>query len=436
MTWLLKRSLFVVLLASGTGYAQMHPAEPTVNLGDTSFLDALGAPGFLLEEIGDGYKSGSTVDGTGHALGNAPAINSVSSLTHGVELTKDHLFGAWYGVEAILAAAHVNAGAPGAVGGFGDLTVSPLVLQWKQKKIGSTLLNRRFVLDFDVPVGEYRQNLPTNLSSHAFTVHPYYAFTFFPTHRIETSWRTHYLYNGVNNSPPAQTNARSTQAGQAVHFNATVAYALPHGIWLGANAYFLKQITAPKVNGAVLNASPEQIGSIGLGLVWDRGQYVFYANGYHELRRVLLQAGRNESGLRLLPRRRQKRVAKYRIQQDKAANACARPGRKKRRRRSSTPGDGAARGSCRRWRDRGLRPLCHGGATRGGLQNSTRLLQTRGVRPTVKPYLFSFALGCAVGVLYALFRVKSPAPPIVALLGLLGMVLGESGYTWFKSVVH
>ena len=42
----------------------------------------------------------------------------------------------------------------------------------------------------------------------------------------------------------------------------------------------------------------------------------------------------------------------------------------------------------------------------------------------------SFVFGLGVGVLYGLFRVKSPAPPIVALLGLLGMVLGEQLGTW------
>ena len=54
----------------------------------------------------------------------------------------------------------------------------------------------------------------------------------------------------------------------------------------------------------------------------------------------------------------------------------------------------------------------------------------------MKTYLSSFLLGCAVGVLYGLCRVKSPAPPIVALLGLLGMVLGESGYVWIKTLVR
>jgi XapX domain-containing protein len=34
-------------------------------------------------------------------------------------------------------------------------------------------------------------------------------------------------------------------------------------------------------------------------------------------------------------------------------------------------------------------------------------------------------VGLLVGIAYALLRVKSPAPPLDALAGLLGMVLGE-----------
>ncbi len=43
----------------------------------------------------------------------------------------------------------------------------------------------------------------------------------------------------------------------------------------------------------------------------------------------------------------------------------------------------------------------------------------------MKPMLISFAVGLLVGVIYAFLRVKSPAPPLVALTGLLGMVWGE-----------
>jgi XapX domain-containing protein len=48
----------------------------------------------------------------------------------------------------------------------------------------------------------------------------------------------------------------------------------------------------------------------------------------------------------------------------------------------------------------------------------------------MKVLFISFVVGLGVGVLYGLIRVKSPAPPIVALVGLLGMVLGEPIGTW------
>jgi XapX domain-containing protein len=35
-------------------------------------------------------------------------------------------------------------------------------------------------------------------------------------------------------------------------------------------------------------------------------------------------------------------------------------------------------------------------------------------------------MGILVGVAYALCQIRSPAPPVVALLGLFGMVIGEA----------
>ena len=51
----------------------------------------------------------------------------------------------------------------------------------------------------------------------------------------------------------------------------------------------------------------------------------------------------------------------------------------------------------------------------------------------MKALLASFAVGLIVGVVYGVIRVKSPAPPIVALFGLLGMVLGEQGAGWLSA---
>jgi XapX domain-containing protein len=51
----------------------------------------------------------------------------------------------------------------------------------------------------------------------------------------------------------------------------------------------------------------------------------------------------------------------------------------------------------------------------------------------MKVLFVSFLVGLGVGALYGLIRVKSPAPPIVALLGLLGMVLGEQLGIWIQT---
>nr|WP_047579693.1 XapX domain-containing protein [Methylobacterium sp. ZNC0032] len=43
----------------------------------------------------------------------------------------------------------------------------------------------------------------------------------------------------------------------------------------------------------------------------------------------------------------------------------------------------------------------------------------------MKLYLLSLGAGLVVGVLYSLMNVRSPAPPVIALVGLLGILAGE-----------
>ena len=50
----------------------------------------------------------------------------------------------------------------------------------------------------------------------------------------------------------------------------------------------------------------------------------------------------------------------------------------------------------------------------------------------LQPYLVSLLVGLSIGVIYGLVSVRSPAPPIIALLGLLGMLAGEAGVQWLK----
>ncbi len=43
----------------------------------------------------------------------------------------------------------------------------------------------------------------------------------------------------------------------------------------------------------------------------------------------------------------------------------------------------------------------------------------------MRAYVLSLGTGLLIGVIYQLLGVRSPAPPLVALLGLLGILLGE-----------
>lgn len=50
----------------------------------------------------------------------------------------------------------------------------------------------------------------------------------------------------------------------------------------------------------------------------------------------------------------------------------------------------------------------------------------------MKVYVIALAVGLLVGVIYGLLNVRSPAPPYVALLGLLGILLGEQAVPTVK----
>jgi len=43
----------------------------------------------------------------------------------------------------------------------------------------------------------------------------------------------------------------------------------------------------------------------------------------------------------------------------------------------------------------------------------------------MKPYLAALGAGLLVGIVYSLLNVRSPAPPVIALVGLLGILVGE-----------
>ena len=256
---------------------------PPVNLGDTSFLDGIALPGWLVEEIGQGVHDGKATDLNGNALPGKTDITAITSLTHVAWISHAKVFGGWYGGEIVVSAAHVNLGTAGDGGGIGDITVGPLILQWPQAHLFKMPIYQRAVLDFDLPTGKYSPSSSVNIGSNQWDVQPYYAFTLFPVKRLETSWRIHYLWNSKNSSPPAALQAQNIQAGQAVHLNSTLSFRVFRGLYVGADGYYLKQITDHQINGRPIRNSEQQIGSIGPGAVIVSGKWLFFLNAYHEI---------------------------------------------------------------------------------------------------------------------------------------------------------
>jgi XapX domain-containing protein len=54
----------------------------------------------------------------------------------------------------------------------------------------------------------------------------------------------------------------------------------------------------------------------------------------------------------------------------------------------------------------------------------------------MKPYLLSLGAGLLVGVVYSLLHVRSPAPPLIALVGLLGILVGEQIPPLVRNALH
>ncbi|MGV2289905.1 DUF1427 family protein [Trinickia sp. YCB016] len=52
----------------------------------------------------------------------------------------------------------------------------------------------------------------------------------------------------------------------------------------------------------------------------------------------------------------------------------------------------------------------------------------------MEPYLVSLGAGVLIGVIYSVIKVRSPAPPLVALIGLLGMVIGVQAVPVLKQL--
>jgi hypothetical protein len=161
--------------------AQQQPSLPVVNLGDTSFLDGIAFPGWLVEDIGQGEHDNKTLSDTGRRVPGITDANSGASLLHIAWLAPHaRLLGAWYGTEVVLSGAYVNTGGHGIGQGVGDFTFAPIILQWPKHTLFGMPIYQRATFDIDAPIGRYSRDRPVNIGNNAWALNPYYAVTSIP----------------------------------------------------------------------------------------------------------------------------------------------------------------------------------------------------------------------------------------------------------------
>lgn len=282
----LPRIFFLTILfaAVGANPAIAQVQLPTVNLGDTSFEDGFGAPGWFLEEFPGGYTAGELKDSKGKTVHGSNRVTTYSTTSHAAFASRKRFLRGWIAGEALLPLVDLDVQLPNGtesrVRGFADLTVGA-GLQWAPKKIGNGVFVHRAMIDVGVPTGKYSASRPVNLGNHFVVVDPYYAFTY-ERKKVELSARLHYLWNSTDNDPFIGFGIRNMQPGQAFHINYATSYELFKSVRLGFNGYWLQQSTNHEINGVAVPNSKERTVGLGPGIQLGGQEIWFRVNSYIE----------------------------------------------------------------------------------------------------------------------------------------------------------
>jgi len=216
------------LLASAGESAAVDIPLPPVNLGDTSFQDAIAFPGWLVEETFSYYHANQFNDYQGHDRPGSNRLTIMSAVTHVAWISNFRLLGGYYGAEILVPLAVLDFkteyGPKDRDHGLGDVSVSPFFIQWPEHTLFGLPFFQRLDCLLKLPTGNYSRHSAVNVGSNVYSFNPYYAATLVPTPRLEFSSRLYYLWNSENDEPFFRLRANNTQPGQAFHVNAAASY--------------------------------------------------------------------------------------------------------------------------------------------------------------------------------------------------------------------
>ncbi|GAB4364497.1 MAG: transporter [Deltaproteobacteria bacterium] len=256
--------------------------QPLVNFGLTDVLDgAVPGPGTYFFEYIQIYQSDEFKDQDGNDIPGSPRNGFVLAMNQLAHISQISFLGGNLGVDFLLPIGSLTAGGTFGPGGppitanpgpVGDLIVGPFLQWFPHKLLGRPFLHR-FELDIFLPTGHYDKKYTINPGANIWTIEPYYAFSWFLTPQLSTSWRLHYTYNTKNDDPwevlqAAPFNITEVKPGQLFHCNYSLEYEVVKNLRLAVSGYYLKQLTDTQFNGNDVSGRKEQVFAIGPAIHW------------------------------------------------------------------------------------------------------------------------------------------------------------------------
>lgn len=277
-------ALLLAALAPGiAGTPALAFNQPPLNLGLTDILDAPPGPGTYFTEYIQAYQSDKFKDKDGNDIPGDPEVANVLSMNQFVHVYQHKILGGHIGADVLLPIVAISTsgqlptGAPPPAPAFvpfnanpavlGDLIVGPF-LQWFDTNLLGRPFLQRFELDFVLPTGQYDRKYIANPGSNLWTIEPHYAFVWFLTPKLSTSWRLMYDYSTENDDT-------KVKPGQVFHLNYSVEYELFKNFRGAVAGYYLKQLTDDEVNGNSVPDSKEQVLAVGPAIFWGASPNFF-----------------------------------------------------------------------------------------------------------------------------------------------------------------
>lgn len=229
------------------------------------FAGYLAPPGSVLIKTYFLYQDASTTAFTdgGHVKVSSHTV-SYTSVVYGAYITRLRLLASYWGFGAIeqsrIASQSLRVGPPGrsptaqtdTVGGFGDLILAPLMLnwEWQQFHLVSAFL-------FYTPTGSYDPHRIIDVGLNRWALETDAGFTWMD----EDSGRQVSVFTGYTIN---RTNgATDYHSGDELHFDFVAAQHLPRAIVLGMAGYALQQVSADSGSGATFGAYRGRVLALG-----------------------------------------------------------------------------------------------------------------------------------------------------------------------------